>query len=187
MPGYPAERLSLSLLDGDGTLVDSRLPIQQSTNPALGHFDLPPIEASSLPEIIGPTFKGGDTRIASPARCSASSCRTHLEGNSATTVQTCPSSRRHLPTGSGNARTALITSTNGRGHIETNGIRTTDSPSRGAGGFEVVEGMGLARAEPNLVTLDRALSMMKADSSGASAAMIGDCHHDIAAGKAMGS
>jgi len=173
------------LLDVDGTLVDSSLPILQSLNTALTGLCLAEVEEDDLWKHIGPPLvqsldsllrSRGDDLSLLPRLMD--DYRSAYQPISVELAVTYPGVREMLSGLAGRFRLGVVTSK----------PRAYAEPILRRLGFadlmEVIEGPDVAlETEPKTVTLARALNGMAIDDP-STAVMVGDRHHDIEAGHA---
>jgi phosphoglycolate phosphatase len=170
------------LLDVDGCLVDSTVPVGRALDAALGALDLPPLAPGELRSLIGPPLKLGLTR--------------HLEhlGADPSLVDALVTDyrRRYAPVSVELAASypgvpdalAALGADGRRLAVVTSKPRAYAVPILEALGFdrclEVMEGPGLDEVEPKIDTLARALDRLEPVDRSASV-MVGDRHHDVEA------
>lgn len=172
-------------IDLDGCLVDSRAPIITCVDAVLSAFGLPPLSAAEAAEIIGPPIVEGFRRLLAargddPAR--ATTCveefRTRYTGASLDLTTTVPGIDTALT--ALRMRAALVVVTSKPRDLALPILEKLRLLER----FEGVFGPGRdALDETKPTTLVRARSGRAAHPADA---MIGDRHHDIAAGRACG-
>jgi phosphoglycolate phosphatase len=171
------------LFDLDGVLADSRVAIARSLNHAFAEVGVAPFPEAELHPWIGPplhaafeallALRGADSRL-------ADACVTHYRARyrTACVEETLPMAGMPEAVAALAARRPLAVATSkpvefARPILETLGL---------AGAFRAVVGPSLAaRSEPKTITVGRALEALRGERA---AAIVGDRHHDVEAGRA---
>jgi phosphoglycolate phosphatase len=179
---------TICLFDLDGTLLDSREPILRSLNRALASCDLEPIAGEDLWRHVGPPLettlvsllvdRGEDPRR---VRSLIDAYRNEYRTISLDLAITYPGITALLDSMETRVRLGVVTSKPSA--FARPIIETLELTSR----FEIVEGPGDTELEPKPTTLERALTKLGVHPVTHAVTMIGDRHHDIEAGRALGT
>jgi phosphoglycolate phosphatase len=172
------------LFDLDGVLVDSRVAIANSMNHALVAVGLGTVPAEALHRLIGPPLHAAFEELLAARGADVSladACVAHYRARyeTACVEETLPMDGVADVVAALAERVPLVVATSkpvefARPILETLGL---------AAAFQAVVGPALAaRSEPKTVTVGRALAVLE----GRPAAIVGDRHHDVEAGRAHG-
>ena len=178
------------LFDLDGVLVDSRVPIARSMNFALARSGVPPFAETELHRYIGPPLREAFLALLARRGAAASLADRCVEAYRqryrwASLEETVVVEGVAESVGRIGARYRLAVATSkpvdfARPILESLGL---------ASSFECVVGPALdAKAEPKSATVRRALAELELPRSAGVplAAIVGDRHHDVEAGRANG-